>query len=274
MNFECDETLPPPSSPASVPNNCNFYACIGVAGYLVPVFFSKWIQRNDVYATLSSTSFRYWSSMFGETMREKYKLRTLVFTAVDVNTSTNRLKHTRFHATVVDETGLCLPGNVELRGNMAAVLPVIVCNDKEYVILTSQARVAMPSDDSIEVPTGDFDGEDFVGPAAEELYCNADISIQRSDVTGFLHNNNNNTVRGVFTSTNDSDARIDLYVFRHHVTPRILQDYETNFAKPRLQGVKMSLRIFPLSEALDEPKIVDMKTILMLKMYTENAQSK
>ncbi|KAI0217431.1 hypothetical protein L0F63_001490, partial [Massospora cicadina] len=118
-----------------------------------------------------------------------------------------------------------LPGIVILRGDSVSILFIIESDtpsDKQgqFVILTSQPRLAVPSFNLLELPAGMLDGSgEFQGKAAQELYEETGLRVQEDelvDLTKKLHvprsHGQNSPHNGILTSPGFTDERLHLFL--------------------------------------------------------------
>ena len=71
-----------------------------------------------------------------------------------------------------------VPGIVFMRGGAVGVLVILHCEDREYTILTCQARVPVGDSNLPEIPAGMLDGSgNFKGVAAQELEEECELAI-------------------------------------------------------------------------------------------------
>lgn len=79
--------------------------------------------------------------------------------------------------------GIRIPGICFLRGGAVAILVLLECEGKTYVILTRQPRVPVGSDGLLELPAGMLDGSGaFAGVAAKELAEETGITLKAEDL--------------------------------------------------------------------------------------------
>jgi ADP-sugar diphosphatase len=75
-------------------------------------------------------------------------------------------------------SGPALPGIIFMRGGSVAVLVVLRCEGRKYVLLVKQPRVPVGRVSLAEIPAGMLDGEgNFAGVAAKEMREEAHISF-------------------------------------------------------------------------------------------------
>ncbi len=76
-----------------------------------------------------------------------------------------------FKADVVDsENRMAARRRVHARWLRLAILPVLICNDVQYTVMTVQPRLPTGQFDFVEIPAGMLDGSgNFIGVAAKEL---------------------------------------------------------------------------------------------------------
>lgn len=86
-------------------------------------------------------------------------------------------------ATKTRNGGKMLPGAVFLRGGAVAILVIVSCDDKHYVLLTKQYRIPVGGFAIVEAVAGMMDEDkDPIGVAIKELQEESGIAIKRADL--------------------------------------------------------------------------------------------
>ncbi len=79
--------------------------------------------------------------------------------------------------------GVRVPGIVFLRGGAVAILVLLACEDKTFILLCRQPRVPVGSVSFPEIPAGMLDGDGkFAGVAAKELEEETGLIINEDEV--------------------------------------------------------------------------------------------
>ena len=80
-------------------------------------------------------------------------------------------------------SGPALPGIIFMRGGSVAVLVVLRCEGRKYVLLVKQPRVAVGRSALVELPAGMLDGDgNFAGVAAKEMREEAHIDFKPDEM--------------------------------------------------------------------------------------------
>ncbi|KAF9909396.1 hypothetical protein BX616_011193, partial [Lobosporangium transversale] len=109
------------------------------------------------------------------------------------------------------ETGQKPPGLVFMRGGAVGVLLIIRSKKPsggatEHVVLTKQARLAVPSFAFPEIPAGMLDGSgDFVGKCADELKEECGITLEHDKLIDMTQLAYGSDWRGVYPSAGGCD---------------------------------------------------------------------
>jgi ADP-sugar diphosphatase len=116
--------------------------------------------------------------------------------------------------------GPALPGIVFLRGGSVAMLVVLRCEGRKYVLIVKQPRVAAGRSALAELPAGMLDGDgNFAGVAAKEMREEAHINFKPDELvsmTDFTHNKQ-------YPSPGACDEFIEYFYASAAVTPAFLR---------------------------------------------------
>lgn len=203
------------------------------------------------------------SDWLAEIDRERFIVRSVHIQAV--NMFGPRVGFMMFKADVVDSEGKFLPGVVFMRGGCVAILPVLLCEGKQYTVMTVQPRLPTGKFDFVEVPAGMLDGNgDFIGVAAKEIAEELKMKVSRdelidmSEMAGHL--------RGHFPTPGGSDETIRVYCFVRHVSQEELDDLNGRLTGNLAEGEQITLKIMPVKDLW---KIPDGKTIVAYTLFRE-----
>ena len=84
----------------------------------------------------------------------------------------------------VECDGVRVPGVVFLRGGAVAILVLLKCDGKTYVLLCRQPRAPVGRSDFPEIPAGMLDGDGkFAGVAAKEMEEETGLVIKEGEVS-------------------------------------------------------------------------------------------
>jgi len=140
--------------------------------------------------------------------------------------------------------GKPIPGIIFMRGGAVAILVILKCEGKFYMVLTCQPRAAMGSSNFLEIPAGMLDGSNnFAGVAAKELAEETGIKIDASNLTD---------LGTMVPSAGGCDEKIRLFFHRRTVTPGELAELQGKCTGLIEEGEQITLKIVPYEEALDE----------------------
>ncbi|KAG0355481.1 hypothetical protein BC939DRAFT_524682 [Gamsiella multidivaricata] len=153
------------------------------------------------------------------------------------------------------ESGAKPPGLVFMRGGAVAVLLVLRSKQpsgavSEHVVLTKQARLAVPSFHFPEIPAGMIDDSgDFVGKCAEELKEECGITLEHDkliDMTQLAYGSN---WRGVYPSAGGCDEFLRLFFSRRDMEWNELQAIEGRLGGLRDHGENITVSLVDLKDA-------------------------
>jgi ADP-sugar diphosphatase len=121
---------------------------------------------------------------------------------------------------LMGEHGPALPGIIFLRGGSVAMLVVLRCEGRKYVLLVKQPRVAVGRSALIELPAGMLDGDgNFAGVAAKEMREEAHIDFKPSEMLSMSEF----TQHKQFPSPGGCDEFIEYFYASAAVTPAFLR---------------------------------------------------
>lgn len=114
--------------------------------------------------------------------------------------------------------GPALPGIAFLRGGSVAMLVVLRCEGRKYVLLVSQPRVAVGCSSLTEIPAGMLDGDgNFAGVAAKEMREEAHIDFKPDEMVRL------SASRKQHPSPGGCDEFIEYFYASAAVTPAFLR---------------------------------------------------
>ena len=231
-----------------------------VAGFTVTCEESIIAAGVSLDTMVSCKAFTDW---LGEIDRNQLNVRSVHIQSV--NMFGERVGFMMFRADVVDRNDKPLPGVVFMRGGCVAILPVLVCNGKQYTVMTVQPRLPTGKFDFVEVPAGMLDGNgDFVGVAAKELGEELKMKVGRDELIDMSEMAGH--VRGFFPTPGGSDETIRVYCFVRQVSQEELDELNGRLTGNLEEGEQITLKIMPLKELW---KIPDGKTIVAYTLFRE-----
>ncbi|KAF9112066.1 hypothetical protein BGX27_004014 [Mortierella sp. AM989] len=153
------------------------------------------------------------------------------------------------------ESGQKAPGYIFMRGGAVAVLLILRSKNpsgtiSEYVVLTKQARLSIPSFDFPEIPAGMLDGSgDFVGKCAEELKEECGITLEHDKLIDMTQLAYGSDWKGVYPSAGGCDEFLKLFVSCKDMEWNELQALEGRLGGLRDHGESITLSLVELKNA-------------------------
>lgn len=195
--------------------------------------------------------------------RERFNVSSVRIQAV--NMFGPRVGFMMFKADVLDSRGRWLPDVVFMRGGCVAILPVLVCNGKQYTVMTVQPRLPTGKFDFVEVPAGMLDGNgDFIGVAAKQIAEDLKMKVGREELVDMSEMAGH--IRGFYPTPGGSDETIRVYCFVRQVSQNELAELKGRLTGNLEEGEQITLKIMPLKDLW---KIPDGKTIVAYTLFRE-----
>ncbi|KAF8974856.1 hypothetical protein BGZ46_009656 [Entomortierella lignicola] len=169
------------------------------------------------------------------------------------------------------ETGQKPPGYIFMRGGAVAVLLIIRSTNpsgetSEYVVLTKQARLSIPSFNFPEIPAGMLDGSgDFTGKCADELKEECDITLEHDKLIDMTKLAYGSDWSGVYPSAGGCDEFLRLFVSCKDMKWDELQALEGRLGGLRDHGENITLSLVELKNAYKTAP--DAKLLSALALY-------
>ena len=154
--------------------------------------------------------------------------------------------------------GKPIPSIVFMRGDAVAILVILTCEGKRWVVCTKQARFPVGSSCFMEIPAGMMDNENnFVGVAAKELAEETGIKITGDKLLllGDIH-----------PSPGGCDEKIRLFYYEQDVSSEKLAAFQGKCTGNFEEGETITLEIVPYETIL---KMTDVKAICAKAFYEE-----
>jgi ADP-sugar diphosphatase len=212
----------------------------------------------EIEKVTSSKQFQDWLTSLD---RKRFQVNSIHIQSVDMFGA--KLGFVKFKANVVDEKGKFIPGIVFMRGGSVGILLILVCEGKEYTVLTVQPRIATGSFSFKEIPAGMLDGSgNFAGVAAKEIDEELGLKISEADLTSLSELAHHE--RGFFVSPGGTEETIRLFAFRQEVTKDELAAMDGKCAGVLSESEQITLQIIPLDDIVSIP---DGKTIVAYTLY-------
>lgn len=224
--------------------------------------FSPEIAEADHEAIVNSSLFKAWLAKASA----KFNVTAIHFSSVDFRFNGKAPLFIKLRATATLPDGKPVHGIVLVRGNAVAVLPVLWCEGKPYLLLVRQPRFPITETASLEIPAGILDWSgDYRKVALSELKEEAQIEVEDSeliDLTGFWHEPG---VEGFAASCGLLDERIRLYAIERNVTREELDAMNNKEQSYTEEEEWIRTEVLPYEEA--SHKFVDGKNLIALFIY-------
>jgi 8-oxo-dGTP pyrophosphatase MutT (NUDIX family) len=117
--------------------------------------------------------------------------------------------------------------NVFLRGGSVVILPVFVCNNIEYTVLTTQQRFAVGVYSFQEIPAGTMEEEDTpLGAAKRELREETELEFEEEKFVYLTEEFYGNRSKGVFSSPGGLSEYFHIFALRQEVDQYFLDNLD------------------------------------------------
>jgi ADP-sugar diphosphatase len=164
----------------------------------------------------------------------------------------------KLKASATDEKGTRVPGIVVLRGNVVAVLIVLWCESKPYLLLVDQPRFAIGERHSLEIVAGMLDwSADWRKVALEELHEEAGMQVDDSELIELSPS--------LAVSCGLLDERIHLAAVERTVTPEELAKYDDREQTYLEENEGIRTVVLPYEDAAS--RFLDAKCLNALYLY-------
>eukprot|EP01126_Amoeba_proteus_P016029 TRINITY_DN1732_c0_g1_i2.p1 TRINITY_DN1732_c0_g1~~TRINITY_DN1732_c0_g1_i2.p1 ORF type:complete len:138 (+),score=20.55 TRINITY_DN1732_c0_g1_i2:484-897(+) len=133
-----------------------------------------------------------------------------------------------------------------MRGGSVAVLVILVCSGKEYVLLVCQNSIATGHCNFPSLPAGMVDSEGFfAGVAAKEIREETGLVINSGDLVDLIQLSYGEKYEGMYVSVGGTDEFVRLYYYTRNVTQEELNGLEGKLTgSPGLPFISRSLFLF------------------------------
>jgi ADP-sugar diphosphatase len=193
-----------------------------------------------------------------------------------------RVGFIKMNADIVTREGAkFVPGITLLRGGAVAILIIITCEGKDYVVLTAQPRAPVSISDLLELPAGMLDGSgNFAGVAAKEIKEETGLDIKLEDLINLsemawggaegkkpMGNSpleNTRTPRGMYPSAGGCDEFITLFLHRTAMTRPQLSELEGKLTGNMAEGEMITLKVIEYEHLW---RVADSKALSAAAVY-------
>ncbi|CAG8519693.1 10794_t:CDS:2 [Paraglomus brasilianum] len=246
---------------------------IHIAGERIPV--TATYPEINVSAVLEFAPFKEWADAMSSEKsqsaeRNNLEIKKIEIQNVDYFGSKIGFVKFKVDARLVDN-GKNVPGIIFMvRGGSVAVLLILKSKDgdnvtEEHAVLTSQARLAVPSLSFQEIPAGMLDGSgNFCGKAAEEIKEETGIEITENDLIDMTDLTHGTAFRGVYPSPGGCDEFMRLCLCVKEMKREDVLKLEGKLSGMRDHGESITVRLVKLDDLW---KIPDMKALSALALY-------
>ncbi len=135
-----------------------------------------------------------------------------------------------------------VPGIIFLRGDSVAILVVLICGKRRYVLMVRQPRLATGVFSFLEMPAGMVEGNRIWSAALKEMEeeLGPDFRLTRKDLR---------VLRApMYLSAGGCDERLGFYLHERHVTRDDLKKYQGLATGHLEERERITLDVIPLSQ--------------------------
>jgi ADP-sugar diphosphatase len=176
--------------------------------------------------------------------RSNFNLRGVHFQSLDMFGPT-KVGFVKFKVDVVDAKDRFVPNIIFARGGSMAVLVVLVCEGREYAVLTVQPRLAAGCIGFEEVCAGMLDGSsNFAGVAAKELDEELGIKIAPDELVNLTQLAGMG--KGILLSPGACEEFMHFFALVRHVSRDELEAMDGRCTGLAEEGEQIVLKIVPL----------------------------
>ena len=212
----------------------------------------------DAGFVVASVKFNDW---FTSVDRAKFQIASIHIQSLDMFGP--KVGFIKLKAVVTDTSGTPVSGIVLLRGGSVAVFFVLLCEGKEYVVLTVQPRIGSGSFSFVEVCAGMLDdSKNFAGVASKEIKEEIGEEIKAADLTdlsalaGFPN--------GAYPSVGGCDETIRFFACVRTVTADKLAELNGRLTGALDEAEQITLKIVEIDDVL---KLADLKSLAAYGLY-------
>ena len=239
-----------------------------INGVTVPVVGeTPLITHGIIGACVSSLKFRNWIN----SIDPEFTVTCIVIQSVDMfgpNVGFIKVKADATIKAVDKKDGVLkdmpIPSIVFIRGASVAILVILMCEGKRWIIWTKQPRFAVGSRYCVELPAGMLDENgNFAGVAAKELSEETGIKITTS-MLDYLGN--------IYPSPGGCDEMIGLFCYTQEVSPKELADFQGKCTG--VEGEIITLEIMPYEGVEHSTEPLDAKALCAVLLYERKEAAK
>jgi ADP-sugar diphosphatase len=159
---------------------------------------------------------------------------------------------------VVDPQGHFSDQVLFLRGDAVSVLPILICEGREYVAMVRQMRVAVGSVGWLEIPAGMLDGSNQIAvKALDELHEELGIKFAQKDLKRLIE-------QPVALSGGACDEMMHFFYTRMDVTRAQLEEIHDRRTGLADENEYLRVEVVPIDELVTS---ADAKTLLAYTYY-------
>ena len=225
------------------------------------------ITHGIIGACVSSLKFRNWA----EHVDPEFTVTRIVIQSVDMfgpNVGFIKVKADATIKAVDKKDGVLkdmpIPSIVFIRGASVAILVILMCEGKRWIIWTKQPRFAVGSRYCVELPAGMLDENgNFAGVAAKELSEETGIKITTSML---------NHLGNIYPSPGGCDEMIGLFCYTQEVSPKELADFQGKCTG--VEGEIITLEIMPYEGVEHSTEPLDAKALCAVLLYERKEAEK
>lgn len=225
------------------------------------------ITHGIIGACVSSLKFRNWIN----SIDPEFTVTRIVIQSVDMfgpNVGFIKVKADATIKAVDKKDGVLkdmpIPSIVFIRGASVAILVILMCEGKRWIIWTKQPRFAVGSRYCVELPAGMLDDNgNFAGVAAKELSEETGIKIT-TNMLDYLGN--------IYPSPGGCDEMIGLFCYTQEVSPKELADFQGKCTG--VEGEIITLEIMPYEGVEHSTEPLDAKALCAVLLYERKEAEK
>lgn len=166
----------------------------------------------------------------------------------------DRVAFIKMNASILNtKTNIFKPTICFLRGGSVAILIIIQCEGKEYVIIADQQRVPASLSKSFEIPAGMLDGHgDVKGVTITEIREETGLYIDKIDLVNlselvmrYCHPTQPILSPGMYPSPGGCDEKIVIFLYRCSMTKDQLNKLQGKLTGNKEEEEAITVRIMP-----------------------------
>ncbi|MDO8492703.1 MAG: NUDIX domain-containing protein [bacterium] len=222
-----------------------------------------WVNKADfdeslIYSALESDIFRNWFS----SIDPRFQLRSIEVQGMYFKGGNVTADSLLFFQLLVDMADCPYLQVVILRSKSVTILPILHCNDEDYVVLVRQPRIASGHYDLPELPAGMIEKGSQRSAAMQELEQEVGLlgKVTLVNLTAIVGAPN-----GVFASPGIINEQVTYYLEEREVTVGELASLQGKTTGITGEGEKIRVQVVPLAKVWKN--ILDGKILIALALY-------